>query len=185
MKLDKARKELFDEIIKQSFYIVLMAAFLTSCRKQVPEKIIPLNSDYDNMVRNYLSFTVPTITVDELLNKKDYLLIDCRKPEEYETSTINGAINIPNKKIADNMLKKYSKETQIIVFCSIGYRSEKMAKALIKKGYKNTNNLYGSIFEWANRGLPLYHETKLTDTIHTYNDKWSKWITNNQLTKIW
>ena len=39
--------------------------------------------------------------------------------------------------------------------------------------------------EWANRGLPLHNKNKPTDTIHTYNRNWSKWITNKQLTKTW
>ncbi len=164
---------------------ILTPLLLLSCQKKIPDRFDKLDSDFDKMTQTYLRFNVPTITIDEINNDINYLLIDCRSENEFSISTIEGAVNLPTKTSAKNTLKKYPKNTPIIVFCSIGYRSEKMANFIQKLGYKNTNNLYGSIFEWANRGLPLYHENELTDTIHTFNRSWSKWITNKQLTKTW
>lgn len=182
MKLAQVLKEMFN---KRTITNIITPILLLSCQKKLPSKFEHLTSDFDKMTQNYLKFNVPTITIDELDSSAHYLLIDCRSSEEYSVSTINGAINIEKPSSAADILQKYNKDNPIVVFCSIGYRSEKMTNSLIKLGYKNTNNLYGSIFEWANRGLPLHNKNKPTDTIHTYNRNWSKWITNKQLTKTW
>ncbi len=165
--------------------LLLIGSLFTFCQKKIPAKFEKMNSAFDQMVQDYLSFDVPTITIMELRPEVNYLFIDTRNPQEYNTSTIKGAINIPNQKAIRQKLKSIQKDTPIIVFCSIGYRSEKMTQKLLELGYKNVNNLYGSIFEWANRDLPLYQNTVKTNTIHTYNRSWSKWINNKKLTKIW
>lgn len=169
----------------QTFLIIIIAPLVSSCQKQIPNRFEVFTSDFDRMVKKHLKFNVPTLTVDDIRPQHPYLLLDCRSSEEFTTSTIKGAFNTPDLESATEHLLPYSKDTPIIVFCSIGYRSEKMTKALIQLGYKNANNLYGSIFEWANRDLPLHRKSQLTDTIHTYNRRWGKWVKNKQLTKIW
>ncbi len=47
-------------------------------------------------------------------------------------------------------------ESKVVVYCSVGYRSEKIAEKLKAAGYKNVFNLYGGIFEWENQNLPVY-----------------------------
>jgi 3-mercaptopyruvate sulfurtransferase SseA len=69
------------------------------------------------------------------------------------------------------------KDTEIIVYCSVGFRSGSVAKKLIKNGYTNVLNLYGGLFEWSNQELPLVdNDGKPTLKIHTYNKKWGKWV---------
>jgi rhodanese-related sulfurtransferase len=181
-KLDKDPKKLNKLIIP---IFIITSLLNTSCQKKIPKKFQNRHSDFDKMVMKYLRFDVPTITIDEIDPNKEYLFIDCRQPEEYEISTIKGAINVTTGTFQEQLLNNYEKDTPIIVFCSIGYRSEKLTKTLIKHGYKNTNNLYGSIFEWANRDLPLYRKNNITTDIHTYNRRWSTWITNKHLNKTW
>ena len=70
-----------------------------------------------------------------------------------------------------------SKDATIIVYCSVGYRSEKITKKLNKMGYKNVSNLYGGIFEWVNQGHKVYDDkNNNTLKVHTYNKRWSKWL---------
>ena len=52
------------------------------------------------------------------------------------------------------------------------------AKILIKAEYKQTFNLYGGLFEWCNRGLPMVdNESDETTNIHGVTTDWSKWLT--------
>ena len=52
------------------------------------------------------------------------------------------------------------------------------AKILIKAGYKQTFNLYGGLFEWCNRGLPMVdNEGNETTNIHGVTTDWEKWLT--------
>ncbi|MFB9105669.1 rhodanese-like domain-containing protein [Algibacter miyuki] len=70
-----------------------------------------------------------------------------------------------------------NKDTQIVVYCSLGIRSESIADSLKQAGYTHVENLYGGIFEWKNNNFPVYNsEEKETDSIHTFNKAWSKWL---------
>jgi hypothetical protein len=72
------------------------------------------------------------------------------------------------------------------VYCSIGYRSEKIGEQLQKLGYKNVYNLYGSLFAWVNRGYEVVDiNNKSTYTVHGYDAKWAKWITNKRYKKVY
>ena len=54
-----------------------------------------------------------------------------------------------------------------------------VGEKLMAKGYKNVKNLYGGIFQWKNEGYEVVNEKSMeTDSVHTYNRRWSKWLTN-------
>jgi 3-mercaptopyruvate sulfurtransferase SseA len=63
------------------------------------------------------------------------------------------------------------------VYCSVGYRSERVGEKLQKLGYQNVYNIYGGIFEWKNEGMQVVNrQNQPTDSVHTYNKNWSKWL---------
>jgi 3-mercaptopyruvate sulfurtransferase SseA len=83
------------------------------------------------------------------------------------------------------MLDNIDKSTPILLYCSIGYRSEKVGEKILKMGFKDVTNLYGSIFAWANAGYELKNaKGETTNQIHTYNNEWAKWILNPKLIKV-
>jgi hypothetical protein len=68
-------------------------------------------------------------------------------------------------------------DAHIVLYCSLGSRSEKIAEKLISAGYKNVYNLYGGIFEWINAGQPVYKLNGVqTSEIHTYSRDWARWV---------
>ena len=56
-------------------------------------------------------------------------------------------------------LPEVDKNTPIVVYCSVGYRSEKIGEKLRKAGYTNVTNLFGGLFTWANENRPLKKPT--------------------------
>jgi len=66
------------------------------------------------------------------------LIIDVRTTEEYKTSHIEGAVNIPIK-VFKTQLSKLDKERSIVVYCASGSRSAHAAKFLKEKGYSVYN----------------------------------------------
>jgi len=146
------------------------------------ESSLCLNPKFEQTVDNYLSYTVPTISVESLSDQfDDYLLLDAREQEEYDISHIKGARHVGYDHFDIKTIQDVSKSQMIVVYCSIGYRSEKIGEKLQDAGYKKVFNLYGSIFEWTNRNHPLVDsEEKLTQRIHAYNRSWSKWINSTQ-----
>jgi len=87
--------------------------------------------------------------------KEEPLLLDTREREEYDVSHFLNAILADSEKEAAEILKGSDKDRPIVVYCSVGYRSSRMAEKLKKKGFENVYNLEGSIFQWANEGRPL------------------------------
>jgi rhodanese-related sulfurtransferase len=136
---------------------------------------------FDEKVTSLLNNTVPIINEDELSRllkaDKSLNLLDARSKEEYEVSHIDGASFIDYDAFDKNMIQGLSEEDTIVVYCSVGYRSEKIGEKLQELGYKNVLNLYGGIFEWKNKGHEVV-DTKGTgtDSVHTYNKSWSQWL---------
>jgi 3-mercaptopyruvate sulfurtransferase SseA len=63
------------------------------------------------------------------------------------------------------------------VYCSVGYRSEKVSEQLRQAGYQTVYNLYGGIFEWKNQGHPVVNaEGEPTERVHAYNRSWGVWL---------
>lgn len=143
--------------------------------------------DFNRKVNKMLNYSVDVIGVQDLETElSKYTVLDIREKEEYGTSHIPGAIYFGYDDPEYHLLDNIDKDTPIVVYCSIGYRSEKMGEKLQKRGYTNVVNLYGSIFEWANCGYPLEGPKDLsTNKVHTYNKKWSKWLINEGYEKVW
>ena len=78
----------------------------------------------------------------------DYIILDVRRPEEYEAGHVKGAILLPDYEIndkAESVLK--DKNQQIFVYCRSGRRSKLAAKNLVKLGYTNIVE-FGGIINW-------------------------------------
>ena len=77
----------------------------------------------------------------------------------------------------DFMTHYPDKNQKIIVYCSIGVRSEKFGESLQRQGYTNVRNLYGSLFAWKNKGYPIVNtEGNPTDSVHVYSKEWSQYL---------
>lgn len=170
-------------------FVLMYALFFNlSCFGQKPNTDGMIKDPkFDKKLKFLLNFDVPIISVKSLSTElKNVVLLDAREPQEYKLAHIAGAKNIGYDNYNLKILESIPKDAKIVVYCSIGYRSEKIASKIIKLGYKDVSNLYGSIFEWVNQGYPVYDTNeKLTKQIHTYNKAWSKWVENKDCTKIW
>jgi 3-mercaptopyruvate sulfurtransferase SseA len=71
--------------------------------------------------------------------------------------------------------------TPIVVYCSLGVRSENISEKLNAAGFTDVRNLYGGIFEWKNKHNPVFDSEEIeTEKVHTYSKNWSKWLTNGE-----
>ena len=123
---------------------------------------------------------MPYISVEELaMPKTQAVILDAREVYEYQVSHIKGAICVGYDDFQLNAFKTQhpNYDEAIVVYCSLGIRSEIIANRLKKAGYKNVRNLYGGIFQWKNKNLNVYNsKDKKTDSIHTFSKAWSKWL---------
>ena len=134
----------------------------------------------DDLLKRYNKNNVPYISVEELaMPDTKVTLLDAREPFEYEVSHIEGAVCVGYDNFKLKKIKKTipNKDEPIIVYCSLGVRSETIAAKLQKAGYTNVRNLYGGIFEWKNKNFTVVNsKEKETDSIHTFSKEWSKWL---------
>jgi rhodanese-related sulfurtransferase len=124
--------------------------------------------------------TVPYITVEELKNGSDVILLDTRKKEEFAVSHLKNAqwAGFKDFDIQKIRQKIPNTDTAIVVYCSIGVRSEKIGEKLQKAGYANIKNLYGGIFEWKNQGHDVVDSLNITtERIHAFSKHWGKLLT--------
>lgn len=159
--------------MKTLCYIVLFFGATTSLAQQTLEQVL----------LKYNKQNIPYISAEMLIDIKNdptIVLLDSREKKEYEVSHIKGALYAGYE---DFNLQEVSKniksiDTPIIVYCSLGVRSEDIAETLEKAGYTNIKNLYGGIFNWKNNNLPVVNRhQEPTDSVHVYSKKWGKWLT--------
>jgi rhodanese-related sulfurtransferase len=102
-------------------------------------------------------------------------LIDTRKEEEFLVSHLPKAQHIPDLETAQANLDP---TITIVAYCSVGYRSSKLAEQLQQLGYDQVWNLEGSIFQWVNEGRTVIQNGQPTQQVHPYSEKW-KLLLNN------
>ncbi len=87
---------------------------------------------------------------NKLIANKKTILVDARKPFEFNVGTFKGAINpeINNFREFPKYLKKLDKNQKIAMFCTGGIRCEKASVYLDKKGFKNVYQLKGGIINY-------------------------------------
>jgi len=157
--------------------LILFATQFSAAQEKEPETL-------SELLKMYNERSVPYISVQELaMPKTDAYILDAREMKEYEVSHLKDAIYVGYDFFElDSIQQKLpNRDSQIVVYCSIGIRSEDVAEKLKKAGYTNVFNLYGGIFEWKNNNFTIYDsKEKETDRVHTFNEDWSKWLNKGE-----
>ncbi len=121
---------------------------------------------------------VPEITADDvygLLGEESAVhLVDVRESVEYSVSHLPGAVQV-----ADFVPDRLASDSLIVAYCSVGLRSAKYVQQLKARGFTRVYNLRGSIFTWANRGLPLVVDGRKALHVHPYSERWGKLLKEN------
>jgi rhodanese-related sulfurtransferase len=107
---------------------------------------------------------------------KDYVILDTRKKEEFDVSHLPGAIWVGERYDIDK-LSNIDKEAKIVVYCSVGIRSEDYGEEMLEDGFSKVYNLYGSIFSWKDAGYHVVDQNNQpTEKVHVYSKKWAKYL---------
>lgn len=139
----------------------------------------------DTVYHSHLGFlynhSVPTISADCLYGlmeqSEEFLLLDSRSQEEWQLSRLPQAQFAGFEEFKLTSLNTDKLHTPVIVYCTIGHRSELMAEQLQEAGFMQVSHLYGGIIEWKNNLYPLVNQEGLsTDTIHTYDAYWGTFL---------
>lgn len=145
------------------------------------------NPSYGLMLKTLLSHSVEETTVDDLeeLEKNNIILLDAREKREFEVSHMNNAQWVGYNDFSPKRVKDIPKDAKVIVYCSVGYRSEKVSEQLLDLGYTDVSNLYGGLFEWVNQGNEVVTEDSTTEKVHAYDKLWGIWVDTEKDNKIY
>lgn len=142
---------------------------------------------FDKTLESLLSFTIPTIGCKELNDtRRKHYVLDARERHEFDVSHLSGARHVGYDDFKYDDVQDIPKNASIVVYCSVGYRSEKIGEKLKLAGFTNVKNLYGSIFEWVNQGYKVVNNFEQPVLkVHSYNATWGQWISNKNIEKIY
>lgn len=133
----------------------------------------------DSLLTKYNKKSVSYITIKEFKELKNPIILDTREQKEFNVSHIENAYCVGYDKFNSKIVKEKFKNVNdtIIVYCSVGIRSETIGTKLKKLGYKNVYNLYGGIFEWKNNNQPVVdNNQEITDNVHVFSKEWSEYL---------
>ncbi len=87
-------------------------------------------------------------------NRKDFVLLDVRGEERYNTGHIEGAINLPHPRINENSLNQFPPDTLFVVYCAGPHcnGTEKAAIRLARLG-RPVKKMIGGITGWLDEGF--------------------------------
>ncbi|TGE20151.1 rhodanese-like domain-containing protein [Hymenobacter elongatus] len=158
---------------------ILWLFTLSACGQDAPAGQSPA---YDQLLRTLYRETVPTVqpaTLAQELRKSPstILLLDTRTPAEYGVSHLRGARFVDFDQYEQATFADVPRDRKVVVYCSVGYRSERVGERLQALGFKNVRNLYGGIFQWVNEGRTVYNHHGKTQNVHPYSALWSPWLT--------
>jgi molybdopterin/thiamine biosynthesis adenylyltransferase/rhodanese-related sulfurtransferase len=133
------------------------------CGIEKPTSVGPLEVAQNKDVSGTVVDGIPQITVQELKAKQDakenFFLLDVREPHEVPIASL-GALLIPVGSLESRVAEiPVTKDTEIVVHCRSGARSQKAALILKNAGFTNVENLAGGILDWADKidtSMPKY-----------------------------
>ena len=119
---------------------------------KIKKEVVPLGLKI-NKKNKKLNKYVSNKSWNKLISNKETLVIDARKPFEYDVGTFKNAVNpkIQNFRDFPKFLKKIEKTKPVAMFCTGGIRCEKASIFLKNKGFKNVFQLKGGILNYLNK----------------------------------
>lgn len=140
-----------------------------------------ISRSYGAMLETMYKKSVPLVTVAELKKMPDVVLLDTRSKAEFDVSHLPNARWVGYDDFDLKRVQDIPKQAKVVVYCSVGYRSERVGEKLLIAGYQHVNNLYGSLFEWVNQKNPVVtNQGKPTQSVHAYSRLWGVWLSRGE-----
>lgn len=123
---------------------------------------------------------VPSITQEEvsryMSEGREVVFIDVRHPAEFAVSHLPGAQNKTDNRGFKTVVANASSDALVVSYCSVGYRSARtlttLRRDMTMRNIENVYTLEGSIFAWANQGLPVYQGDTEVKEVHPFDSTW-------------
>ena len=76
-------------------------------------------------------------------------VVDVRRPQEWDSGHIEGALHLPLNHLAESALS-LDRDSKVAVLCAGGFRSSIASSLLEQLGFRNISNVVGGMTAWNN-----------------------------------
>lgn len=170
---------------------LLLSLALSACSAAAPPPLAANEALQKTHAKITKDFTqVPHISAQKLseMDEAHYVIFDVREADEFAVSHLKNAVRLDPDISAKDFYSQYGEPFSgktIILYCSVGVRSARLAKRLLGYPYENHTapiyNLENGIFGWHNEGRPLAAQSRPTDFVHPYNRYWGSMVNRKDL----
>ena len=135
---------------------------------------------YQTLLKGLYDSSFPVLRPAQIPDLAKYQVLDAREKEEYSVSHLPKALWVGHETFSLTSVAGLDKTKPVLIYCTVGARSEQIGKMLQKDGFTKVFNLYGGILHWVNEGRPVFANGKATLQVHTYSKPWSVWLTKGE-----
>lgn len=159
-------------MMHKASFILALTLLLSACQQQSLDEFLERWSDQE------IAY-IQAEDLAPLIADGSVVVMDVREWEEFEVSHLPATDWAGYKEFdLDAVIRHFpDKSTPIVLYCSLGVRSDRIGQQLKEAGFTNIRNLYGGIIEWKNRGFAIQNlSAQSTDSVHTYSKRFSKYL---------
>ena len=165
----KQHRKTFRMIISLLLVMACFSPALAEEKLTDAEKLQTVYRMYDDYRKSFREvYDISPEMAMKLMTSSKVVFVDVRAAREQKVSMIPGAIT--EEQFTTN-LDTY-KNHIIISYCTISYRSGKLARKLRRQGVIMAN-LRGGLLAWVHEGGKVHDSKGETKRIHVYGEKWN------------
>jgi rhodanese-related sulfurtransferase len=135
---------------------------------------------YKTLLEGLYDENFPVVRPAQIVDLTNYQVLDAREKTEFEVSHLPGAKWVGYESFSLEGVKSLDKKKPVLIYCTVGARSEEIGKKMREAGFVRVYNLYGGIIHWANENKALEVNGTPTKKVHTYSKSWGIWLTNGE-----
>jgi len=120
----------------------------------------------DNPIRTDISVHVANDMINNNTGFPDLLVLDVREQWEFDSSHLHDALLIPLGELESRLdeIESYN-ETEIIVYCRTGVRSQEGSDILVANNFTKIFNMLGGITDWIDAGYDYWSNETVTPNV--------------------
>jgi rhodanese-related sulfurtransferase len=135
---------------------------------------------YQTLLKGLYDSSFPVLKPEQITDLNKYQVLDAREKEEYGVSHLPKALWVGHDTFSLKSVASLDKNKPVLIYCTVGARSEQIGKMLQKEGFSKVFNLYGGILHWVNEGRQVVVQGKPTLRVHTYSRSWGFWLNRGE-----
>ncbi len=162
--------------LKYLLFYLLAITFIFPIANQVSAQSLA----YKTLLSTLYDGDFPVLIPSKVSDLSNYQVLDTREKAEFEVSHLRDALWVGYETFSLKNVAALEKDKPVLVYCTVGVRSQDIGKKLKEAGFKEVYNLYGGLIGWANEEKPIVQGDSLTNRVHTYSQSWGIWLTKGE-----